>query len=71
LSTRVPDWDIAYPSDSDIMLVSQGSRKRRKTAFHAFVIQCRASFSRRYLESEPEAWAEAILAEAARLFGEF
>jgi hypothetical protein len=72
LETAVPEWDVNYPSESDVLLLaSHDSRKRSERRFHAFVYQGSAKFSRRRLDQDPATWTRAILAEAARLFGEW
>lgn len=69
-TTPVPDWDVMYPDDSDIvMLASHDSRKRPEKKFHAFVLQCSARFSRRHLDDEPSSWVETVLNETGRLVG--
>ncbi len=68
--TPVPDWDVMYPDDSDILiLASHDSRKRPEKKFHAFVLQCSARFSRLHLEDEPSSWVETVLNETGRLVG--
>lgn len=70
LTTSVPDWDVLYPSDSDVLLLaSHDSRKRIAKTFHAFVFQCDGLFSRRHQDDEAEAWIGHVLREAARLLG--
>lgn len=65
-----PDWDILYPGESDVIqLVSHDSAKRRGPAATVLVVQARPAWSRRHLESPPEAWGAGLLSEAARLVG--
>jgi len=63
-----PAWQICYPEDSPVIqLVSHDSSKRPAPARLALVLQGRPSWSRLHLE-DPD-WPQALLDEAARLFG--
>ncbi len=70
LETPVPDWDVMYPDQSEIvMLASHDSRKRIEKQFHVFVLQCSARFSRRHMNDEPSMWLDTVLRETGRLLG--
>lgn len=70
VETRMPEWDISYPSKSDILLlVSHDSRKRVDKKFHALVLQCDAAFSRRHEDAETGGWVGDVLSEARKLIG--
>jgi predicted NAD/FAD-dependent oxidoreductase len=63
-----PDWQVCYPEGSRVLqLVAHDSSKRPAPARLALMLQARPSWSRTHLE-DPE-WPEALLDEAARLFG--
>jgi renalase len=66
--TPPPAWQIAFPEDSTVLqLVSQESSKRPPPARLALLLQGHSAWSRAHLEDP--AWSDALLAEAARLFG--
>ena len=63
-----PAWQIAYPEDSRVLqVVSHESSKRPAPAHLALLLQAHAAWSRAHREDP--AWPEALLQEAARLFG--
>ncbi len=65
-----PTWDLWYPEGSDVLqLVANDATKRGPDAPTTLVLQARAAWSRAHLERAPEAWARALLDEAARLLG--
>jgi len=65
-----PDWDVAYPADSQVLhLLSHDSTKRGETRFITLVMQARPRWSRKWLEESPKRWSAEIVAEATRLLG--
>jgi hypothetical protein len=65
-----PEWDVAYPEDSEILqLVSHDSAKRPDSDATALVMQARPAWSRRNGDQPVESWSAAILAETERLLG--
>jgi renalase len=63
-----PAWEVLYPNESEVLaLISNDSSKRKGGRYLVLVFQCGPRFSRRYLEAEPQAWTEPVLAEATRL----
>jgi renalase len=67
-----PDWDASYPHDSRaIQVLLHDSSKRHGRARLTLVIQARAAYSRAQLETPPDHWARALLAEAARFHGDW
>jgi renalase len=65
-----PPWDIAYPEASAIFqLVCHDSAKRPDPPTTTLVFQAQPAWSRRHLDEGPEAWAAAMLGEAARFLG--
>jgi predicted NAD/FAD-dependent oxidoreductase len=63
-----PDWQVCYPESSTVLqLASHDSSKRPAPARLALMLQAGPSWSRTHLEDP--GWPEALLDEAARLFG--
>lgn len=70
--TPAPAWHISYPRASDsVHSVIHDSSKRAPGGPVTLVLQARAAWSRAH-EGEPsESWAAALLAEAARVHGDW
>jgi len=67
-----PDWDIWYPEDSTVIQVlSHDSTKRPNPGYRVLVIQAHPRWSRDRADTDPAVWAEELLAEAARLAGDW
>lgn len=65
-----PAWDVNYPdATSRVQSIGHDSSKRAPGAVLTLVIQARASWSRASIDQPVEAWARALLDEAARLHG--
>jgi hypothetical protein len=65
-----PPWDAWYPETSRILqYVGNESSKRERPSFTGLVLQAHAAWSRRHLDDP--AWPELLLAEAARLAGDW
>lgn len=62
-----PGWHVHYPDGTAILLTSHDSAKRPAGARLGLVFQARAAWSRAHL-TDP-GWPEALLAEAATLYG--
>jgi predicted NAD/FAD-dependent oxidoreductase len=63
-----PAWHVAYPETSRVLqIASHDSAKRAGSPALALVLQAHPAWSRHHLDDE--AWPQALLAEAARLFG--
>lgn len=73
-STPAPSWDIAYPETSRVVLVaSQEGLKRGldPTEGRLFTFQGRPGWSAARLGAERAHWSGELLAEAARLWGDW
>ena len=67
-----PPWDVCYPEDSrTLLLLSHDSAKRAAPGFRVLVLQAHPRWSRERLEAPEEAWTAELLAEAARLAGDW
>ena len=67
-----PMWDIYLPDSSDIVqLISRESAKRPCVHGEAFVIQARVGWSSRHIDEKPKDWSANIIAETARLAGDW
>ena len=72
LDTPLPDWDICYPRESDILqLISHDSTKRTAPARPAFVLQSRPGWAAEHWDDPPAVWAGALLAAAVELCGDW
>lgn len=72
LEVEAPSWDVWYPEDSKIVQVlSHDSSKRAGPRFRVLVLQAHARWSRDRAEVPPASWAQELLAEAARLAGDW
>jgi len=70
--TPAPAWQISYPRASEIVhSVIHDSSKRVPGTPLTLVIQARAAWSRAHVGEAREAWAAVLLAEAARLHGDW
>ena len=70
--TAPPPWHISYPRTSAVVhSVIHDSSKRGAGAPLTLVIQARAAWSRAHQGDPADTWAEALLADAARLHGEW
>ena len=68
--TPSPEWDAWYPEDSQVLqYLGNESGKRDAPPFVGLVIQAQPSWSRRHLDDP--GWPEALLAEAARVAGDW
>jgi renalase len=68
--TPSPEWDAWYPEDSRVLqYVGNESGKREAPPFVGLVIQAQPAWARRHLEDP--GWPRALLAEAARVTGEW
>jgi renalase len=72
LEVEAPPWDVWYPEDSKVVQVlSHDSSKRVGPRFRVLVLQAHARWSRARTEVAPASWTEELLAEAARLAGDW
>lgn len=70
--TPAPAWQISYPRASDrVHSVVHDSSKRTPGSPLTLVIQARAAWSRPHVSEATDLWAAALLAEAARLHGDW
>ncbi len=70
--TPAPAWQISYPRGSDIVhSVIHDSSKRPPGTPVTLVIQARAAWSRTHEREAGDTWAAVLLAEAARLHGDW
>ena len=68
--TEAPSWDLSLPAGSSALhAISHDSSKRDGGAVLTLVLQARAAWSRVWLERPEDAWARALLDEAASLLG--
>ncbi|MEI8093615.1 MAG: FAD-dependent oxidoreductase [Spirochaetales bacterium] len=72
----VPTWDVAYPSDSRILqLASNEGAKHASGPTQAgpttLVFQARSAWSQQHLGDEKATWTRELLADAARLWGDW
>ncbi len=77
-SAPAPDFHLSYPEDSAVLqIIAHDSSKRVDPAFTVMVYQAHPRWSREHLDppgaqlttASSDAWARALLAEAARLLG--
>ncbi len=67
-----PAWDVAFPETSMILKdVVHDSAKRPDPKWTVLVIQAAARWSRQHAGEPVDAWTQGLLAETARLFGEW
>lgn len=67
-----PGFDILYPEHSPIVqLISHDSSKRVDPTYRVLVVQARAPWSSTHLEATRDEWRTMLLAETARLLGEW
>jgi renalase len=72
LEGEAPAFDLWYPEDSTtIQVLSHDSAKRAAPRFRVLVIQAHARWSRTHQDMPVERWASELLAEAARLAGDW
>jgi predicted NAD/FAD-dependent oxidoreductase len=70
--TALPEWDVCYPRESDILqAVIQDSTKRSAPAMPVFVFQSRPRWSAEHWKDGLNAWAGALLSAASRLCGDW
>jgi predicted NAD/FAD-dependent oxidoreductase len=70
LDGREPWWDVSYPEESAILLLtSHDSAKRKQKRLLTLVYQCRSGWSRQHLDDDPTLWAEQVLEEVGRRLG--
>jgi predicted NAD/FAD-dependent oxidoreductase len=70
--TPVPEWDVCYPRESDILqLVSQDSKKRPVPAKPVFVFQCRPRWSAEHWKTPTAVWTDALLDAAKPVCGKW
>ncbi|MEI7703197.1 MAG: FAD-dependent oxidoreductase [Deltaproteobacteria bacterium] len=68
--TAPPPWDAWYPEGSHVLqYLGNESSKRQPASFVGLVLQAHPGWSRQHLDDP--AWPEALLAEAARVAGEW
>ncbi len=71
-SAPAPDWDLCHPDGSDILqMCSHDSTKRAEPERHVLVFHAYPAWSRDRLEQPAEVWRDELLAEAARLLGDW
>lgn len=64
--TPIPDWDVCYPRESDILqMVSQDSRKRPEPVGPVLVLQGRPRWSAEHWDDRTAVWTGTLL-DAAR-----
>ncbi len=72
LTSPLPDFDVLYPEETSIVqLIAHDSVKREDPSHRVLVVQGRGAWSRQHLEEAREDWCVPLLAEAARLVGDW
>lgn len=69
--TPVPDWEVCYPRESDILqLVSLDSAKRKTSEQPVFVFQARPHWSRTHWDETTDGWTSAVLQAGEAICGD-
>ena len=69
MDAAAPAWDMQYPDDNAVLLVSNDSAKRADPRHRVLVIQATPAWSRARLNAPTDAWSRELLTAAAKYVG--